>query len=74
MELIKNLSMNFITNFMKPETAASTLDQSETNKKKSPLHKNSLAYLVYKNRKKKGLISNEANECPIIYFGDEWAI
>ena len=73
MELIKNLGMNFIANFMKPETTTNTSDQSETNKKKNPLHKNSLAYLVYKNRKKKGLISNETNECPKIFFGDEWA-
>ena len=74
MELIKNLSRNFASNFSSPEAEIDNSYRSEINTKKSTLNKNSLAYLVYKNRKQKGLIKNEGNECPTLFFGDEWAI
>lgn len=74
MELIKNLSRNFGINLSNSEAEIDNSSRSETSTKKSTLNKNSLAYLVYKNRKQKGLIKNEGNECPTLYFGDEWAI
>jgi hypothetical protein len=67
------LKMNFLTGLVKP-VIANALDESETNTKNTRLGKiNSLAYLSYKNRKQKGLVSNDS-ECPTIYFGDEWAL
>ena len=57
------------TNFFNSKKANESQEcqSSKTNKV------NSLAFLAYKNRIKKGLIENQPEECPIIYFGDEWA-
>lgn len=70
---VLKLKKNFLTGFLKPVTE-SVSDEPETNTKNTKLSKiNSLAYLSYKNRKQKGLVSNDT-ECPTIYFGDEWAL
>lgn len=57
-------------NFLIPNQKLTETEKCENNKKSKI---NSLAYLAYKNRKLKGLISGEKDECPTIYFGDEWA-
>ncbi len=64
---IKKLNRTFISGWLKPATPLNT------NTKRGTTKLNSLAYLAYKNRKQKGLIPNDKNECPTIYFGDEWA-
>jgi hypothetical protein len=67
------LKMNFLTGLVKP-VITTVSEELETNTKNTRLSKiNSLAYLSYKNRKQKGLVSNDS-ECPTIYFGDEWAL
>jgi hypothetical protein len=72
MNTLSKLSKNIQTRLVKPVTNSFT--DTETNTKNTMLSKvNSLAYLAYKNRKQKGLISNDT-ECPTIYFGDEWAL
>ena len=70
---ILKLKKNFLTGLARP-VIANVPDESETITKNTRLSKiNSLAYLSYKNRKLKGLVSNDS-ECPTIYFGDEWAL
>ena len=70
---ILKLKKNFLTGLVKPVIAIVS-EESETNTKTTRISKiNSLAYLSYKNRKLKGLVSNDS-DCPTIYFGDEWAL
>lgn len=64
-----NITSNTIKNLLIPSKIMSESEKCENNKKNKI---NSLAYLAYKNRKKKGLV-NENEGCPTIYFGDEWA-
>lgn len=70
---VLKLKANFLTGLIRPVVVNDSVS-SESNAKNTKLSKsNSLAYLSYKNRKLKGLVSNDA-ECPTIYFGDEWAL
>ena len=70
MMTVLKLKKNFLTGLIRPIRFTSTVSNSNN----TALNKaNSLAYLAYKNRKRKGLIANDS-QCPTVYFGDEWAL
>jgi hypothetical protein len=70
---LKKLSICLITGMLKPQPAINHLQNAETNSANTTISKtNSLAYLAYKNRQQKGLVSNEKEESLVILFGDEW--
>jgi hypothetical protein len=70
---IKKVSICLITGMLKPQPAINHSPTIEINTENMAAGKtNSLAYLAYKNRQDKGLISNEKDGSPVILFGDEW--
>ena len=65
--------MNCISKIPNPDLPIHHSNDAEANTKNTAqINTNSLAYLAYQNRKKKGLISGDTLESPIIFFTDEW--